>query len=86
MIRKKRISLCKLASMRKDKRSEGKRLMKSKGRILVEENLKVPRIRLIKGVRAAATKMVVKETFEVKRRGLTKAESIILSVKGLVIL
>lgn len=48
-------------------------------------SLKVIRVRLVKGVRAAETKMVVKEPLEVNGRGLTKARCNALIIKDSVI-
>ncbi|XP_050897535.1 uncharacterized protein LOC127104393 [Lathyrus oleraceus] len=67
----------------KDKRLKEKWHMKSKGHFqnFVEESPKVSRIRLVKGVRAAVTKMMVNATLEVKGRGFTKSRSNALSIK-----
>lgn len=73
----------------KDKRSKGKWTMKSKGNFSEfwwKRASKLKKNRLFKGVRAVATRIVVKETLEVKRRGLTRVRNNALSVKGSVIL
>lgn len=88
MIRKKQRSLYKLVPMRmtRDRKENDPWIIKGIFRILVEESPEIPRIRLVKGVRAAAIKMMAKTTLEVKRRGLTKSKSSALSVKGTIIL
>ena len=53
---------------------------------MLEEGLKIQGFRLVKEVRAAETKMVIKAILEVKRKGLTKTTSNALSVTGLVFL
>lgn len=53
---------------------------------MVKKSPKVPRIQLVKRASAATTKMVVKVTLEVKRKGFTKSRSSALSVKDSVIL